>query len=92
MAVAAIGVPDQAAIDHPPGRLRPSAQNGVWRTPDPYTGRLRRVEHPGCLGGAGRERFFAVNILSGRDRPQRHLGVRGRNGQVQHDLHVSIGE
>src|SRR5690606_22756412 len=63
---------------------------GVGGAADP--GRTGRLEDPTCGGDTGRERLLTKHVLAVRQRGQGHLLVRGRDGEVQHGLHVRVGD
>ena len=92
VAVAEIGLADQPVVDRLAGGLDAGAEHGVRRAADDDAGRPRGVQHLPGLRRRGRERLLAVDGLAGGDGRQGDLGVRGGDGQVQHEFDVVGGQ
>ena len=81
---------DGAGGDQPPGRLQPRAEHRVRRAANAHAGPGRRGEQATAGRGVQGQGFLVPDTLACRDRRHPHLGVRGRDGQVDHQFHVRV--
>ena len=70
----------------------PDAEDGVRRAADAEALRRRQLEHRSCLGGRQGEGLLPVDVLARLEGPERDLGVRGRDGQVEDDVDLGVGQ
>ena len=83
---------DGAVVDQPAAGLVGAAEEGVRRAADAEPLRPGRIEERTRLGGVDRERLLGVDMLAGGDRPEAHLDMGERHGEVDHDLDSRVGE
>ena len=84
--------PDVAALDHAPSGLEPRAEERVRSGSEAHSGFLRRGEQGESAGAVERERLLAPHVLARGDGRKGHLDMRGRDGQVDHDLDIRMPE
>ena len=83
---------DVAAGDGPTRGLHPRAEDGVGGHPDQQTRLLGLDEQVAAAGPVHADRLLGPHVLAGGDRLRRDLGVHGRDGQVDHHLHVGVAQ
>ena len=79
---------DVSAFDHPARGLQARTQNGVRGTADSQTRSISLFEHGLAAGRIQRQRLLVPDVLAGGNGLAGHLGVGGRDCQVDHDLDV----
>ena len=85
-------LPDDSGTQRAQGGLQARAEERVRGVADPQPGRFRLGEQLLAAGRVERERLLAVHVLSGPQRGERHRGVRGGDGQVDHQFDLGDGE
>ena len=83
---------DEPVVDRLARGLHARPQDGVRGAPDEHPGGPGRVEQLDRLDRRGGERLLAVQVLAGRDHALADLGVRRRDGEVEDDVDLVVGE
>jgi hypothetical protein len=82
--------PDGALADQPPRRLQPGAQHGVRRAAEAHPRLGRRGQHLAPRRGVQGQWLFNPDTFTQRHCLAGHLGMRGRDGEVDHQFHVRV--
>src|SRR5438270_5557040 len=83
---------DQAIVDRFACRLNARSEDRIRSTPDAYIGRSRRLEYLAALTGRSREWLLAIDAFAGANRLESDVRVRCRDGQVEDDVHLVVGQ
>jgi hypothetical protein len=83
---------DQTVVDRYARRLDAGAEERIGSAPDAQPAGSRGVQHLPALVPIHPERLLGEGVLSRRKRLQRDRRVGLRDGQVEHDIDVRIGD
>ena len=83
---------DPAVVDQLAAGLVATAEEGVGRAAEQHPGVSGRAHQVLALGALHRQRFLAPHMLAGIDGRPRHRVVRGRDGQVDHQIDRLVGQ
>ena len=83
---------DRALVGQRPGGLEGAAEEDVRRAAEQHAAALGLGGQRRRVGRPRRERLLRVDVLARRECGPRHLDVRRRRGQVQHDPDRRIGD
>ena len=83
---------DRAVVDQLAAGLQPAAQEGVGRAADAQPFLPRQSQGGGAVRPPRGERLLGVDMFPSGQAPTAHLGVDGRDGQVDHQVNVRIGQ
>ena len=86
------GAANLASINEPATGLDAASQERVWSASDPDALTAGGVQYRAAVLTVNRQRLFVVDVLACGDGREAHLSVGVRRCQVQHDVHIRVGQ
>src|SRR5215212_221793 len=86
------GCPDEALLDEPACRLKPRAQESIWRAADESSSFLGFTEQASAADAIEGQRFLVPDVLASADHLTGDIGMSRRDGEVDDDLDIWVVE